>query len=159
MEKPIIRYVITELTLRPSRTLRRCATCRAVFRRRDSVSGFQRTYHRTQTSPMKSRFRCSDVPSPSPHKLPSNRATLTNLQVPPFFLSSGVTCLSFSDPVAADGQIYLLFIPGGVNFPQDGIRYMEPEQRYTIPLPAARVRDVFSAVLVNRIRTFLLIGT
>ncbi|KAH9985738.1 hypothetical protein BJV77DRAFT_1031425 [Russula vinacea] len=34
-----------------------------------------------------------------------------------------------------DGQIYLLFIPGGVNFPLDGIRYMEHEQRYAIPLP------------------------
>ena len=46
----------------------------------------------------------------------------------------------FSDAVA-DGQIYLLFIPGGVNFPLDGIRYMEHEQRYAIPLPAGRVRD------------------
>ena len=88
---------------------------------------------------MKSRFKCLDVPSPSPHKLPFNQATLTSPQVPRL-LSSGETCLPFSNLVAADGQIYLLFIPGGVNFPQDGIRYMEHEQRYTIPLPAGRVR-------------------
>jgi len=42
---------------------------------------------------------------------------------------------------AADGQIYLLFIPGGVNFPLDGVRYMEHEHRYTIPLQGGRVRD------------------
>jgi hypothetical protein len=106
---------------------------------------------------MKSRFKCLDVPSPSPHKLPFNQATLTNPQVlPPLLLSSGVTCLSFSDPVPADGQIFLLFIPGGVNFPQDGIRYMEHEQRYTIPLPAGRVRDVFAAVRVCILHTHVL---
>jgi len=44
-----------------------------------------------------------------------------------------------------DGQIYLLFIPGGVNFPQDGIRYMEHEQRYTLPLPAGRELEVVEA--------------
>ena len=44
-------------------------------------------------------------------------------------------------PCAADGQLYLLFIPGGVNFPLDGVRYMEHEHRYTIPLPGGRVRD------------------
>ena len=42
---------------------------------------------------------------------------------------------------AADGQIYLIFIPGGVNFPLDGVRYMEHEHRYTIPLQGGRVRD------------------
>ena len=53
-----------------------------------------------------------------------------------------------------DGQIYLLFIQGGVNFPLDGIRYMEHEQRYTIPLPAGRVRDWFpSSRFASRIRT------
>jgi hypothetical protein len=67
----------------------------------------------------------------------------------------------FSDPLAADGKIYLLFIPGGINFPQDGIRYMEHEQRYTIPLPAGRVRDVFAAVRVciSRTHAFISIGT
>jgi hypothetical protein len=69
--------------------------------------------------------------------------------VPLLSLSSGVTCLSFSDPDVADGQIYLLFIPGGVNFPPDGIRYMEPEQRYAITLQAGRVRDMFVAVRVR----------
>ncbi|KAI9448927.1 hypothetical protein F5148DRAFT_690415 [Russula earlei] len=44
-----------------------------------------------------------------------------------------------------DGQIYLLFIPGGVNFPLDGIRYMEHEQRYTIPLPGGRELEVCEA--------------
>ncbi|KAH9973931.1 hypothetical protein BJV74DRAFT_195182 [Russula compacta] len=44
-----------------------------------------------------------------------------------------------------DGQIYLLFIPGGVNFPLDGIRYMEHELRYTIPLPGGRELEVFDA--------------
>jgi hypothetical protein len=72
-----------------------------------------------------------------------------------------VTYLSFSDPVAADGQIYLLFIPGGVNFPQDGIRYMEHEQRYTIPLQPGRVRDVFATrpCLYIAYTRFLSIGT
>ena len=72
-----------------------------------------------------------------------------------------MTHLSFSDPVAADGQIYLLFIPGGVNFPQDGIRYMEHEQRYTLPLPNGRVRDVFAArpCLYITYTRFLSIGT
>ena len=31
-----------------------------------------------------------------------------------------------------------------MNFPQDGIRYMEHEQRYTIPLPGGRVRAWFA---------------
>ncbi len=127
--------------------LQRCATCRAAFRPRDSVSVSQKTYHHMQTSPMMSRFRCLDVPSLSPHKLPFNQATLTNHQVPPLLLSSGVTNISFSDAVA-DGQIYLLYIQGGVNFPLDGIRYLEHEQRYTIPLPAGRVCDVFATVRV-----------
>jgi hypothetical protein len=72
-----------------------------------------------------------------------------------------VTRLPLSDAVSADGQIYLLFIPGGVNFPQDGIRYMEHEQRYTIPLPAGRVRDVFAArpCLYIAYTRFLSIGT
>jgi len=56
---------------------------RAPFRQRDSVFVFQRTYRHTQTSLMMSLFKCSDVPSASPPKLPFNRATLTNHQVPP----------------------------------------------------------------------------
>jgi hypothetical protein len=40
-----------------------------------------------------------------------------------------------------DGQIFLLFIPGGVPFPMDGIRYMEHEQRYSISIQGGRVRD------------------
>jgi hypothetical protein len=89
---PIFHYVITEPTiLGVSCSLQRCATCRAIFRRRDSVSVFQRTYHHMQIYPMKSRFRCLDVPSPLPHKLPFNQAILTNPQVPPLLLSSGMT--------------------------------------------------------------------
>jgi hypothetical protein len=75
-------------------------------------------------------------------------------------LSSGVTYLSFSDAVATDGQIYLLFIPGGVNFPIDGVRYMEHEQRYTIPLQNGRVRGWFATVGVCLSYTHILsIGT
>ncbi|KAF8272629.1 hypothetical protein EI94DRAFT_1769715 [Lactarius quietus] len=44
-----------------------------------------------------------------------------------------------------DGQIYLLFIPGGVNFPQDGVRYMETEQRYSIPVQGGRELEVVEA--------------
>jgi len=47
-----------------------------------------------------------------------------------------------------DGQIYLLFIPGGLNFPLDGIRWMEHEQRYAIPVTGGRVLtevEVFEA--------------
>ncbi|KAH9048737.1 hypothetical protein EDB84DRAFT_1434146 [Lactarius hengduanensis] len=44
-----------------------------------------------------------------------------------------------------DGQIYLLFIPGGVNFPLDGVRYMEAEQRYSIPIQGGRELEVIEA--------------
>ncbi|KAH9960102.1 hypothetical protein BC827DRAFT_1297105 [Russula dissimulans] len=44
-----------------------------------------------------------------------------------------------------DGQIYLLFIPGGVSFPFDGIRYLEHEHRYTIPLPGGRELEASEA--------------
>ncbi|KAI0292392.1 hypothetical protein BC826DRAFT_936865 [Russula brevipes] len=44
-----------------------------------------------------------------------------------------------------DGQIFLLFIPGGVNFPLDGIRYMEHEHRYAIPLQGGRELEVSEA--------------
>ena len=115
----------------------RTPTCQATSRPRAYVSVFQRTYHHMQTSPMISLFRCLGAPSPSPHKLPFNQATLINHQVPPLL---SPTLPPLFDAVA-DGQIYLLFIPGGVNFPLDGIRYMEHEQRYAIPLPAGRVRD------------------
>lgn len=40
-----------------------------------------------------------------------------------------------------DGQIYLLFIPGGVVFPLDGVRYLEHDQRYSFPIQGGRVRD------------------
>jgi hypothetical protein len=59
-----------------------CAPCQVIFSPRVFVSVSQRTYHHTQTSPMMSPFRCSGVPSPLPHKLPFNQATLTNHQVP-----------------------------------------------------------------------------
>lgn len=73
-----------------------------------------------------------------------------------------MTYQSFSDLAAADGQIYLLFVPGSVNFPLDGVRYLEHEQRYTIPLPAGRVRDMFTTVqFVYRMQMFFFffIGT
>ncbi|KAI0292831.1 hypothetical protein B0F90DRAFT_1644717 [Multifurca ochricompacta] len=44
-----------------------------------------------------------------------------------------------------DGQIYLLFIPGGVNFPLDGVRYMENEQRYSIPIQGGRELEIIEA--------------
>ncbi|KAI0265690.1 hypothetical protein BC834DRAFT_878455 [Gloeopeniophorella convolvens] len=44
-----------------------------------------------------------------------------------------------------DGQIYLLFVPGGVNFPIDGVRYMENEQRYTMPAGGGRELEVIEA--------------
>ena len=130
-------YEMAERCQHPRYVNTNFATCQATSRPRDYVSVFQRTYRHMQTFPMSSLFRCLGVPSPSPHKSPFNQATLTNHQVPPLL---SPTLPSLSDAVA-DGQIYLLFIPGGVNFPLDGIRYMEHEQRYAIPLPAGRVRD------------------
>ncbi|KAN0139693.1 hypothetical protein V8E53_002355 [Lactarius tabidus] len=44
-----------------------------------------------------------------------------------------------------DGQIYLFFIPGGVNFPLDGVRYLEQEQRYSIPIQGGRELEVVEA--------------
>lgn len=44
-----------------------------------------------------------------------------------------------------DGQIYLLFISGGVSFPLDGVRYMETEQRYSIPIQGGRELEVVEA--------------
>ncbi|KAH9971997.1 hypothetical protein BGW80DRAFT_1317512 [Lactifluus volemus] len=41
-----------------------------------------------------------------------------------------------------DGQIFLLFIPGNVPFPPDGIRYLEHEQRYSIPVQGGRELEV-----------------
>ncbi|KAF8477963.1 hypothetical protein DFH94DRAFT_694145 [Russula ochroleuca] len=47
----------------------------------------------------------------------------------PSYLDKPQSYLPFLSDAVADGQIYLLIIPGGVNFQQDGIRYMEQEQR------------------------------
>ncbi|KIP02984.1 hypothetical protein PHLGIDRAFT_37652 [Phlebiopsis gigantea 11061_1 CR5-6] len=37
-----------------------------------------------------------------------------------------------------DGQLFLIFVPSQMQFPIDGVRYQEQEQRYTIPLGNGR---------------------
>ncbi|KAJ7777366.1 hypothetical protein B0H16DRAFT_1505248 [Mycena metata] len=41
-----------------------------------------------------------------------------------------------------EGQLLLLFIPGQSTFPNDGIRYQEPETKYTIPAGGMRELEV-----------------
>ncbi|KAJ7173646.1 hypothetical protein C8R46DRAFT_1083506 [Mycena filopes] len=41
-----------------------------------------------------------------------------------------------------EGQLLLLFIPGQSTFPNDGIRYQEPETKYTIPVGSMRELEV-----------------
>ncbi|KAI0060462.1 hypothetical protein BV25DRAFT_1908449 [Artomyces pyxidatus] len=44
-----------------------------------------------------------------------------------------------------DGQLCLLFIPAQFSFPPDGIRFLEQEQRYAIPIAGGRELEVIEA--------------
>ncbi|KAI0049457.1 hypothetical protein FA95DRAFT_1556937 [Auriscalpium vulgare] len=44
-----------------------------------------------------------------------------------------------------DGQLCLLFIPPHFSFPPDGIRFLEQEQRYNIPIAGGRELEVMEA--------------
>jgi hypothetical protein len=50
-----------------------------------------------------------------------------------------------------EGQIYLVFVtPQSISFPNDGIRYQEPDNRYSIPAGSStRVGRLSSRPLSN----------
>jgi len=50
----------------------------------------------------------------------------------------------------SEGQVYLVFVPPQSSFPNDGIRYQEPDSRYSIPAGSStRVSPIFLSILSN----------